>query len=285
MDINLDTINLVARLLHKHDLEEGHNTLEGFSAYKEVAIHHLKEEFKNTIDARNLDLYNGIIPKEEPKDWIITAFQEIGDNKNIFSLQSDGSYMNNNYIYHSNPELFKWKAQDFLNSDEIIYSVKVKQSNREYVEFKIGDKVTIVRGRISNLSYNHTIESIKIINNRYLKFFLNNSCTYDTLDGQDNMIHIKEPLFQLSNEKGEMVDMYEGDICWYVNQQLCYNQTKLAYINSNLNYFLLEKQCIEYIDKNKKVYSKQEILDALTDTRWISGTNTVINQIKEKLNL
>lgn len=167
---------------------------------------------------------------------------------------------------------------------------KVKRIS-DSVEFQIGDKVKYTTGSITWNIDNFYIRE----NDNVLLVRSKDNINVETIS---TIEHVKEPLFKdfLGNE------LFEGDktfnVChkfgWEIdNNRILTKASKFVQDNYKENaawlYFKYKEDRDKYIEQNKPIYSKKQVLDALNspiETINYSGVEFILkSRVKEKLGL
>lgn len=198
---------------------------------------------------------------DEPK-WRITAFRHKDTTNQIFvkSLEEETLFVCDYGL-----------SLDYLlaSNRHEIYSVEVLQDGK-WSEFKIGDNISgtfsldeAIRGYV-------TVDGFKFRDSLlYLSMdtgFVNlTDLSVSTIGGLKH--YHKQPLFQLKDENGKMIDIYKGDWIHWVNSESLKTQSCQAYStvtnSKSFIWFATEKAAQQYIDLNKKIFSKQDINDMI----------------------
>lgn len=253
------------RLPHEYE-----KTKQGWQFCGKAYDYHLVNEdqigegkrFQLVIDR---DIFSHIVKPKEEKRWRITTFRKKGTN----CLTS----INNNKGYAH------YTVEDYLSDKTFeIYSVEVrvkdsgKQANDEWIELKIEDDYCHFN------DYDDETVFYKIGNFSIIK----DQLFVDGLPVNKVIKSKSKPLFQLPDENGKMIDVYKEDKIYLVGLKIGYPNNdrffpfsisgKNADATFDFNYHKDNEWCKafatiqaaqQYIDLNKKIYSKQDVNEAL----------------------
>lgn len=227
--------------------------------------------------------YPHCLKKKEPK-WRITAFRS--------KRTQDLLVPENNYSY--------W-VSEYMNNLHLyeIYSVEVLQEGK-WVEYKLNDWFYVTEGVYKDHKFQ--IEEFKIPDNcnGSLIQFIPKGTWKLVFDNLCMKKLGKSSLFQLLDENGKMIDIYDGDQFYYTNKDsthyaICRATNKapnwIRLTNDWLDLtdgqkFATEKAAQQYIDLNQKRYSRQDILNALKEMKKEIFLSTIWEEhLKRNLNI